>query len=112
VTISKKGNHISSGAHFSGLPGYTSPVIYGLPLIEKSAKYSKKCGAVENLFPKKCSFFISSDAEFSSEYASSMMHHSFLIRKKITFFHFPNMERPVTVMVLQTKAEKLNWTGV
>jgi hypothetical protein len=47
VTISKKGNYISSGAHFAGLPEYTSPVIYGSPLIEKSAKYSKKCGAVE-----------------------------------------------------------------
>jgi hypothetical protein len=39
-----------------------------------------------------------------------MMHHSFFIRKN-HIFCFPNMERPVTVMVLQTRAEKLNWTG-
>jgi hypothetical protein len=52
VTISKKGNYISSGAHFTGLPEYTSPVIYGSPLIEKSAKYSKKRGAVEKENPK------------------------------------------------------------
>jgi hypothetical protein len=48
VTISKKGNYISSVAHFSAHPEYTSPIIYGLLLIEKKAKYSKKRGGVEN----------------------------------------------------------------
>jgi hypothetical protein len=56
VTIAKKGNYISSGAHFSGLPEYTSPIIYGSPLIEKRAKYSKKCGAVEIFFSKSVLF--------------------------------------------------------
>jgi hypothetical protein len=56
VTIAKKGNYISSGAHFSGLPEYTSPIIYGSPLIEKKAKYSKKCDAVEIFFFQKCTF--------------------------------------------------------
>jgi hypothetical protein len=84
VTISKKGIYISSGAHFSGLPEYTSPIIYGSPLIEKKAEYSKKCAAVEIYFFPKVYFFISSHAELScnSEYARSMMHHSFLIRKR------------------------------
>jgi hypothetical protein len=46
VTLSKKGNYISFGAHFSGLSEYASPVIYTSFLIEKNAKYSKKCGAL------------------------------------------------------------------
>jgi hypothetical protein len=29
VTPSKKGDYISSDTHFSGLPEYTSPMIYG-----------------------------------------------------------------------------------
>jgi hypothetical protein len=47
VTISKKGNYMSSGAHFSGHSEYTSPIIYGFPLIEKKARYLKKRGGVE-----------------------------------------------------------------
>jgi hypothetical protein len=43
VTISKKGNFISFDAHFSGLSEYVGPVIYTSFLIEKNAKYSKKC---------------------------------------------------------------------
>jgi hypothetical protein len=42
VTISKKGNYISSGVHISGHPEYTSSITYGLPLIEKKAKYYDK----------------------------------------------------------------------
>jgi hypothetical protein len=42
VTLSKKGNYISFGAHFSGLSEYASPMIYTSFLIEKNAKYSKK----------------------------------------------------------------------
>jgi hypothetical protein len=42
VTLSKKGNYISSDAHFSGLSEYPSPMIYNSFLIEKNAKYSKK----------------------------------------------------------------------
>jgi hypothetical protein len=63
VTISKKGNYISSDAPFSGLPEYTCPMIHGSFLIEKNGKYSKKCGSISNLFSKNIIFFISSDAE-------------------------------------------------
>jgi hypothetical protein len=50
VTISKKGNYISSDAYFSWLSEYTTPMIYGSFLIEKNAKYSKKCGAISTFF--------------------------------------------------------------
>jgi hypothetical protein len=46
VTISKKGNYISSDAHFSGFLEYTGLMIYGSFLIEKNAKYCKRCGAI------------------------------------------------------------------
>jgi hypothetical protein len=58
VTIFKKGHYISSGAHFSGHPEYTSAVIYGSPLIEKSAKYSKKCRTVEKKILKMENFHL------------------------------------------------------
>jgi hypothetical protein len=53
VTRSKKGNYISSDAHFSGLSEYASPMIYNSFLIEKNAKYSKKHNSAKNFrFPK------------------------------------------------------------
>jgi hypothetical protein len=53
VTISKKGNYISSDVHFSGLSEYASPMIYTSFLIQKNAKYSKKCdGAKKFRLPK------------------------------------------------------------
>jgi hypothetical protein len=58
VIISKKGNYMPSGGHLSGLPEYTSPIIYDLPLIEKKAKCSKECGSVEKGNPKNVIFLL------------------------------------------------------
>jgi hypothetical protein len=52
VTISKKGNYISSDAYFSGLSEYTTPIIYGSFLLEKNVKYSKTGGATSTFFSK------------------------------------------------------------
>jgi hypothetical protein len=52
VTISKKGNCISSDAPFLGLSKYTSPMIYTYSFIEKNAKYSKKHDGVKFLVSK------------------------------------------------------------
>src|SRR6266705_3342772 len=42
--ITKKGNYISSDAHFSWHQEYPAHMIYPSVLIEKNAKYWKKCG--------------------------------------------------------------------
>jgi hypothetical protein len=52
VTISKKGNYISSDAYFPGLSEYPTPMIYGSFLIDKNAKYSKKGSAISTFFQK------------------------------------------------------------
>jgi hypothetical protein len=82
------------------------------PLLRKVQNTGKNTALSKRKIPKNGIFFISSDAEFSchSEYARSIMHHAFLIGKN-HIFRFPNMERPVTVVILQTRAEKLSWTG-
>jgi hypothetical protein len=63
VTTSKNRNYISSDAHFSGFSEHTGLMIYGSFLIEKNAKYSKKCDAICISFSRNGSFFISSVPE-------------------------------------------------
>jgi hypothetical protein len=56
VTISKKGSYISSGAHFSGLPEYTSPVIYGSPSLRKVQNTRKNAALLKKKFAKNGTF--------------------------------------------------------
>jgi len=79
--ISKKGNYISSDAHFSWHQEYHSHMIYHSFLIERDAKYWKKCGAspfMSFLFLKKKT--ISYDAQFSWhwEHTSHMTYPSYM----------------------------------
>jgi hypothetical protein len=45
------------------LSEYTTPMIYSSFLIEKNAKYSKKCSAISTFFLENSIFFISSNPE-------------------------------------------------